>query len=62
MDKMRIGDCIIMRPNGSNMIWEWNRKLKVKQDEEFDPLRAVNVYGCNANPSEVTVERSENDG
>lgn len=55
MDKMRIGDVIKIRPNGCNMVWEWNRKLKVKAGEEFDPLRAVKVYGCNGTPAEVNV-------
>lgn len=55
MEKMRIGDVIITRPNGTDMIWEWNKTLKVKAGEEFDPLRAVNVYGCNGTLAEVTV-------
>lgn len=56
MYKMRIGDVIKLRPNGTDMIWEWNRKLKVKAGEEFDPLRAVKVYGCKGEPAEVTIE------
>lgn len=55
MQKMRIGDVIKIIPNGVNSVWEWNNKLKVKVGEEFDPLRAVKVYGCKGKPCEVSV-------
>lgn len=61
MDKMRIGDVLVMRPNGTSMVWEWTRKLKVYEGQDFDPLRAVNVYGCEAKPCEVTIEGDSND-
>lgn len=55
MEKMRIGDVIKVRKDSSDMIWEWNRVLKVNVNEEFDPIRAVTVTGCKDLDCEVTV-------